>query len=67
MPLLAPLGAVLVAALIAWWGVWRFDFVFDDGPAIQDNAALAAGDWWRAAFGTVHTPLANRPLACLSL
>ncbi|HEX5053638.1 MAG TPA: tetratricopeptide repeat protein, partial [Planctomycetota bacterium] len=47
--------------------VWRFDFVFDDGPAIQDNAALAAGDWWRAAFGTVHTPLANRPLACLSL
>ncbi len=58
---------VVAAGCLAWWGVWRAQFLFDDGPAIVDNAALQAGHWWQAAFGAEHQPLANRPLACLSL
>jgi tetratricopeptide (TPR) repeat protein len=62
-----PYALVLAAGLFAWWGVWRGQFVFDDEPAIVGNAALLAGDWWQAAFGEPHQPLANRPLACASL
>jgi len=64
----AALPFVLVTAIGIWayWGVWRGEFVFDDHGAIAENAALRAGDWWRAAFGDYQS-LANRPLACLSL
>lgn len=62
-----PLGLVLAAGLFAWWGVTDFGFLFDDEPAIRGNDPLLAGDWWNAAFGPRHQPLANRPLACLSL
>ncbi len=58
---------VLAAGLFAWQGTWRGGFVFDDHPAIVDNQALLRGDWWQAAFGAEHQPLANRPLTCLSL
>ncbi|MFY9342466.1 MAG: tetratricopeptide repeat protein [Planctomycetota bacterium] len=64
----APAIAVLLAAgLFAWWGTWGFGFKFDDGPAIVANDALLAGDWWTAAFGGKHQPLANRPFTCWSL
>lgn len=64
-----PLAAVAVAAagLFAWWGVWQHGFVFDDHPAIRDHEALLRGDWWQAAFGPRHQPLANRPFACWTL
>ncbi|MBZ0154547.1 MAG: tetratricopeptide repeat protein [Planctomycetes bacterium] len=61
------LGIVLLVGLVAWWGAWHGAFVFDDHPAIEDNEALRAGDWWSAAFAPPHQPLANRPLATLSL
>lgn len=67
VPLTAAALVVVGVGLCAWWGVWRGAFVFDDHPAIVENQALQAGDWWRAAFGEPHQPLANRPLACLSL
>ncbi len=59
----------LVAAigLLAWWGVWHGQYLFDDLPAIEDNVALGGGHWWRAAFSVDHQPLANRPLTCLTL
>ena len=57
---------VVVVGCIAWWGVWWGPFVFDDEAAIIQNLPLLAGDPWRAAFGSAN-PLANRPLACLSL
>ena len=59
-------AAVVAAALVAWWGTWRGQYVFDDLPALAENRALAAGDWWAAAFAPPHQPLANRPLATLS-
>lgn len=60
--------AVLIAVtLFAYQGVWRGDWIFDDGPALATNDALRTGDWWRAAFGSVHTPLAGRPVTCVSL
>ncbi|MBL8730395.1 MAG: tetratricopeptide repeat protein [Planctomycetes bacterium] len=62
-----PFLLVLCAGVVAWWGVWRGEFLFDDGPAIEENQALQAGDWWGAAFGETHQPLANRPLSCVSL
>ncbi|MBL8727889.1 MAG: tetratricopeptide repeat protein [Planctomycetes bacterium] len=60
---------VLVAGvgLIAYQGTWHNEFVFDDLGAIEENVPLLAGDWWHAAFGPLHQPLANRPLACLTL
>lgn len=64
---LLPFALVIAAGLFAWWGVWGFEFLFDDEPAIENNDALLAGDWWNAAFGPKHHPLANRPLSCLSL
>jgi Flp pilus assembly protein TadD len=64
---LAPFLLVAGLGLAAWWGVWRGEFVFDDDPAIAENVALQAHDWWQAAFGELHQPLANRPLTCLSL
>src|SRR5687768_10245584 len=60
-------GALVVAAgLFAWWGVWAFDFKFDDN-VMRADPALVHGDWWGVAFGERHQPLSNRPLACLSL
>ena len=64
---LLAIAILLAAGLAAWWGVWSFGFKFDDNPAIVDNEALLAGDWWNAAFGPQHQPLANRPFACWSL
>jgi hypothetical protein len=58
---------VVAVGLFAWWGTWNGRFFFDDEPALLDNKALLDGNWWEAAFGDKHTPLANRPLACLSL
>lgn len=55
------------AGLFAYWRTWNNVFLFDDRPAIDENVALLAGDWWNAAFGARHQPLANRPLTCLSL
>ncbi|MBL8730437.1 MAG: tetratricopeptide repeat protein [Planctomycetes bacterium] len=62
-----PLLLVLAAGLAAWWGAWNCGYVFDDRPAIVGNRALQAFDWWGAAFGPEHQPLANRPLACATL
>ncbi|MBL8730438.1 MAG: tetratricopeptide repeat protein [Planctomycetes bacterium] len=62
-----PLLLVLAVGLVAWWGVWNCGYVFDDRPAIVDNRALQAFDWWGAAFGPEHQPLANRPFACATL
>lgn len=58
---------VLAVGCFAWWGVWRGEFLFDDLPAMADNVALQNGDWWNAAYGPRHQPLANRPVACLTL
>jgi tetratricopeptide (TPR) repeat protein len=60
-------AAIIGCGLFAYWGVWRGSYVFDDGVAILGNAPLQAGDWWHAALGDQHQPLANRPLACLTL
>lgn len=62
-----PAAVVVAAGLFAWWGVWAFEFKFDDHPAIDDNEAMRAGDWWQAAFGAQHSPLSNRPFPCWSL
>lgn len=64
---LLPFLAVIASGLFAWWGVWNHEFVFDDNPAIRENAPLLAGDWWQAAFQPPHHPLSNRPFACLTL
>jgi len=56
-------------ALIAYWGVWSGDFVYDDLSAIRDNPAFQQhppGDWWAAAFEE-RSPLSNRPVACMTL
>ena len=58
---------IVAAGLFAWWGCWHGQYLFDDHPAIVGNEALQAGGAWAAAFGPQHQPLANRPLACLSL
>lgn len=57
----------VLAALAAHAGCLGGGFVFDDGPAVRENAAIHRGDWWAAAFGPDHSPVANRPLTCLSL
>lgn len=67
LAVLAAATGLVALGIAVWWGVWRGGWVFDDHTAIERNAALIAGDWWNAAFGTEHQPLANRPLACLSL
>lgn len=64
---LLPFALLVASGLFAYWGAWRCGYVFDDGVAILDNKPLQAGDWWNAAFGAQHQPLANRPLACWSL
>jgi len=58
---------VVAAGLLAWWGTWNGPFLFDDHPSFLEHPAMLAGDWWGTAFGEHHTPLANRPLTCLSL
>lgn len=63
--LLAGIWLVTVG-LLAWWGVWNGQYVFDDLPAIAAGE-LQAGDWWGAAFAEDHHPLANRLLACWTL
>lgn len=60
--LLAPLAA----ALLAHAGPMGGEFVYDDTKVFVDRSALAAGDWWSAAFGAWHQPLANRPFTCLT-
>lgn len=67
VPVAAVAACLVAVGGAAWWGVWRGGYVFDDHTAIARNAALIGGDWWNAAFGPAHQPLANRPLACLSL
>jgi len=62
-----PGALVGIVGLLAWWGVWRGEYVFDDFPAIALNGELLAGDGWGAAFSTDHHPLANRLLSCWSL
>jgi len=62
-----PFLVVVAAGWFAWHGTWRGEWVYDDLDAIAQNRALLAGDWWNGAFGPQHQPLANRPLACLSL
>ncbi len=63
----APFALIAATGLVAWWGVWRGSFVFDDQPAIVANTALQTGDVWAAAFAEPHQPLANRPVTCFSL
>jgi tetratricopeptide (TPR) repeat protein len=58
---------ILGCGLFAYWGTWNGRYVFDDITAIRDNTALQTGDWWNAAFGSRHQPLANRPLSCWTL
>ncbi|MBL8749917.1 MAG: tetratricopeptide repeat protein [Planctomycetes bacterium] len=58
--------APLVAAWLAYGGSLGGGFVYDDFKVFVDYPGLTRGDWWDAAFGPVHMPLANRPLACLS-
>ena len=58
---------VITAGLVAWWGAWNGPFLFDDHPSFLEHPAMMAGDWWGTALGDHHTPLANRPLTCLSL
>lgn len=65
LALAAALGLALLA-FAAYFSVWRGDYLFDDIPAIRDNVAMQQGDWWAAAFAR-QSPLANRPLSCLSL
>ena len=62
-----PFVIVIAAGLFAYHGTWNGDWVYDDFDAIAQNPALLACDWWNAAFGPHHQPLANRPLSCLSL
>ncbi|MBL8729920.1 MAG: hypothetical protein JNM25_15950, partial [Planctomycetes bacterium] len=54
----------IAAALLAYAGSLGGGFVFDDYKVFVDRPLLVKGDWWEAAFGTWHMPLANRPLVC---
>ncbi|MCR9248466.1 MAG: tetratricopeptide repeat protein [bacterium] len=54
-----------MSALVAYWGVHEFGFVFDD-QGIAGSTALRAGDWLDMAFGQYQS-LSNRPLTCLTL
>lgn len=65
LPLLAWL-LPLAAAVLAYSGALHGGFVYDDLAAIVEQPAFATGHWWQAAFGPDHTPLANRPLPCLT-
>ncbi len=60
-------GCILLAGFLAYFGVWRGLYVFDDHVAIDENPAMLTGDWWHVAFGPRHQPLANRPLTALTL
>lgn len=62
-----PYLLVVAAGWFACHGTWNGEWVYDDVDAIAQNRALLAGDWWNAAFGAHHQPLANRPFSCLSL
>ena len=53
-------------ALAAYGGSSRAAFLFDDVPALAENAALHRGDVPGAAFGRPHSPISNRPVACLT-
>ncbi len=53
-------------ALAAYGGSSHAAFLFDDVPALGENAALHRGDFLGAAFGRPHSPLSNRPVACLT-
>lgn len=55
------------AALFAHCGSLDGGLIFDDRHVLGPGSAMAAGDWWQAAFGDPHTSLANRPLTALSL
>jgi tetratricopeptide (TPR) repeat protein len=66
-PLFAANAWVVLLGLLAWWGVWNGQYVFDDLPAIAGSEELLAGDWWGAAFSEDHHPLANRLLSCWTL
>jgi tetratricopeptide (TPR) repeat protein len=64
---LAALAAVpAIAAALAFGRTLACGFVFDDESAITDHDAILRGDWLAAAFGEHHTPIANRPISCLS-
>lgn len=63
-PVLPWCAAVAAIAAVAFWPPAAAGFFFDDVPSVTDNAALAAGDWWGAAFGADHAPIAGRPLVC---
>lgn len=56
----------IVAAAIAYGDAARGPFLFDDVPTVVDNTAIKKGDFLDAAFGPVHSPISNRPVACLS-
>jgi tetratricopeptide (TPR) repeat protein len=62
------LGLLLpvAAAALAYGASLDGSYAHDDHSAIAANAALQAGDWWQAAFGTEHSPLSGRPVACAS-
>ncbi|MEQ1631691.1 MAG: tetratricopeptide repeat protein [Planctomycetota bacterium] len=56
----------LVAAGFAFWPAEQVQFLFDDLPSIADSEGIPLGDWRTAAFGRVHSPIAGRPLVCMS-
>jgi tetratricopeptide (TPR) repeat protein len=64
-PLLA-LALPIVAALLCYLNALGGSYVFDDTMVFEEGSAMARGDWWQVAFGSVHTPLANRPFTCLT-
>lgn len=62
-----PYVLLLAAGLFAWWGVWTFDYVFDDLPLIVDNASLHRPDLAAAIADLPHAVLGSRPITWLSL
>lgn len=61
---------ILIPMLCALWtyhAALDGAFVFDDVPAIVDNASLETlGGFWEAAFGPTYSPISNRPVVCLT-
>ena len=62
-PVLALLLPILVA-LLAYAESLDGGWIFDDLAVFVEGSAMAKGHWWSVAFGTAHTPLANRPFTC---
>lgn len=62
-----PFAILLAAGLFAWWGVWTFDYVFDDLPLIVDNASLHRPDVAAALADLPNAVLGSRPITWLSL